>query len=127
MEAGCTLETRARSETMSDTADNQRHTWKRVVQALISILIVVGIFVGVLPQFASYREVWATIEAMTALELLSLVLTGIWNIVTYWFVMVAVLPGLRYREAAVVNQASTAVANTLPGGGAIGVGEIDFK
>ncbi len=93
-----------------------------MVQALISIVIVVGIFVGVLPRFASYSDVWDTIRAMTGLELFGLFLAGVWNIVTYWFVMVAVLPGLRYREAAVVNQASTAVANTLPGGGAIGVG-----
>lgn len=107
---------------MSDTAENPKGPWKRVIQALISLVIVVGIFVGVLPQFASYSDVWATIEAMTGPELFSLVLAGIWNIVTYWFVLVAVLPGLRYREAGVVNQASTAVANTLPGGGAIGVG-----
>ncbi len=107
---------------MTDEGQKSRATWKRVVQALISVAIVVGIFVGVLPRFASYSEVWETIRAMTGLELLGLLLAGVWNIVTYWFVMVAVLPGLRYREAAVVNQASTAVANTLPGGGAIGVG-----
>ena len=107
---------------MSDEKQSGVATWKRVVQALISLAIVIGIFVGVLPQFASYSDVWDTITAMTRLELGALLLAGIWNIVTYWFVMVAVLPGLRYREAAVVNQASTAVANTLPGGGAIGVG-----
>ena len=36
--------------------------------------------------------------------------------------LTAVQPGLRLREAAVANLASTAVANTLPGGGALGVG-----
>jgi len=107
---------------MSDDNANQGAPWKRIVQALISLAIVVGIFVGVLPRFASYSDVWDTIRAMTGLELVGLLVVGVWNIVTYWFVMVAVLPGLRFREAAVVNQASTAVANTLPGGGAIGVG-----
>ena len=34
----------------------------------------------------------------------------------------AVLPSIRLREAAVVNLGSTAVANTLPAGGAIGMG-----
>jgi uncharacterized membrane protein YbhN (UPF0104 family) len=47
---------------------------------------------------------------------------GLWNLATYWFVLTAALPGLRLREAAVVNQASTAVSNTLPAGGVIGVG-----
>lgn len=96
--------------------------WKRVVQALISLAIVVGIFVGVMPLIADYGEVFETIRAMTGLELGSLVLFGIWNLATYWFVLTAALPGLRLREAAVVNQASTAVSNTMPAGGAIGVG-----
>lgn len=95
-------------------------TW-RIVRGLISLVIVVGIFVGVMPQIADYGEVWATISGMSPLEIGSLVALTAWNIVTYWFVMVAALPGLRYPQAAVVNQASTAVANTLPGGGAIGV------
>ena len=96
--------------------------WKRVVQALISLLIVVGIFVGVMPLIADYGDVFDTIRAMTGLEVGSLLAVGIWNLMTYWFVLTAALPGLRLREAAVANQASTAVSNTLPAGGAIGVG-----
>ena len=97
-------------------------TGKRILQSLISTAVVVGIFVGVMPRIASYGDVWDTIRAMTGLELFGLFLVGVWNLVTYWFVLVAALPGMRLREAAVVNQASTAVSNTLPGGGAIGVG-----
>ena len=96
--------------------------WKRVVQALISLAIVVGIFAGVMPLIADYGDVFDTIRAMTSLEIGSLLVVGLWNLATYWFVLVAALPGLRLREAAVVNQASTAVSNTLPAGGAIGVG-----
>lgn len=96
--------------------------WKRVVQALISLAIVVGIFAGVMPLIADYGDVFDTIRAMTGLEVASLLLVGLWNLATYWFVLVAALPGLRLREAAIANQASTAVSNTLPAGGAIGVG-----
>jgi uncharacterized protein (TIRG00374 family) len=96
--------------------------WKRALQATISLAIVVGIFVGVMPLIADYGDVFDTIRAMTGLESWSLVLIGLWNLVTYWFVLTAALPGLRLREAAVVNQASTAVSNTLPAGGVIGVG-----
>ncbi|MGI9584502.1 MAG: lysylphosphatidylglycerol synthase transmembrane domain-containing protein, partial [Acidimicrobiia bacterium] len=66
--------------------------------------------------------VFDTIREMTSLEMGVLFLAGLWNLATYWFVLTAALPGLRLREAAVVNQASTAVSNTLPFGGAIGVG-----
>ena len=102
--------------------DGRGFPWKRVVQALISLAIVAGIFLGVMPLIADYGDVFDTIRAMTGLELGSLVVFGLWNLITYWFVLVAALPGLRLREAGVVNQASTAVSNTLPGGGVIGVG-----
>ena len=101
--------------------DKTTSTAKRVIQSIVSITIVVGIFVGVMPQFADYGEVWKTIRSLTWLEATSLALVAFWNLATYWFVLVAALPGLRLREAAVVNQASTAVSNSLPGGGAIGV------
>lgn len=105
----------------TESAEKKPATWKRVVQATVSIVIVVGIFVGVMPQIADYSEVWETIRSLTWLESTSLALVAFWNLATYWFVLVAALPGMRLREAAVVNQASTAVSNSLPGGGAIGV------
>jgi uncharacterized membrane protein YbhN (UPF0104 family) len=96
-------------------------SWKRVVQAVISLVIVVGIFVGVMPLIADYSEVWGTIRSLTQLQAFSLAMVAVWNLATYWFVLIAAQPGMRLREAAVVNQSSTAVANTLPGGAAIGV------
>ena len=110
------------SEPTDADAPRRGVTWKRVVSAIVSLVIIVGIFYFVIPLIADYDEVFATIRAMTTLEVVSLVLVGLWNLITYWFVIVAALPGLRLREAAVVNQASTAVSNTLPAGGALGVG-----
>jgi len=105
-----------------DSTQPKAATWKRIVQALVSLAIVAGIFLGIMPLIADYGDVWETIKAMTSLESTSLVVVGLWNLVTYWFVLTAALPGLRLREAPIVNQASTAVSNTLPAGGAIGVG-----
>lgn len=103
-------------------AERRRALIKRIVQGVISLAVVVGIFVGVMPRIASYGDVWNTIRAMTWLEVTTLVLIGLWNLVTYWLVLTAVLPGLTYPQAAISNQASTAIANTLPAGGALGVG-----
>ncbi len=94
----------------------------KALQALLSLVIVGGIFLFVLPKIADYDDVWRTIADMTSLEVVTLVFVAAWNLVTYWFVLVSVLPGLTYPKAAVVNQASTAIANTIPGGGALGVG-----
>ncbi|MCB2222771.1 MAG: flippase-like domain-containing protein [Actinobacteria bacterium] len=93
-----------------------------MAQAVVSLAIVLGIFLGVMPRIADYGEVWATIRDMTGLELGTLLAIGLWNLVTYWLVLTAVLPGLTYLQAAVSNQASTAISNTLPAGGALGVG-----
>lgn len=88
----------------------------------LSVVVVIAIFAGVLPRIASYSDVWATIVALSWFEVTLLLVVAVWNLVTYWFVMVAALPGLSYRQAAVVNQASTAISNTVPAGGAVGVG-----
>ncbi len=95
---------------------------KRVLQGAVSLALVAAIFLGVMPRIASYSDVWATMQAMTWLEITTLLAVGLWNLVTYWFVLVAALPSLTYPQAAVSNQASTAVSNTVPGGGALGVG-----
>src|SRR4051794_1566455 len=95
--------------------------WRRWLSPLVSVGIVVGVFWFFLPQFTSLSEVGRAIRSMTALSVACLVLAAAWNLVTYWLVMVATMPGLRYREAAVVTESATAVSNTLPGGGAIGI------
>jgi uncharacterized membrane protein YbhN (UPF0104 family) len=106
---------------MDDHPANASPT-KRILQTVVSLAIVAGIFGFAFPQFADYGDVWTEITAMTLIEVATLLAVAIWNLVTYWFVLTAVMPGLTYPQAAVSNQASTAVANTLPGGGAIAVG-----
>jgi uncharacterized protein (TIRG00374 family) len=66
--------------------------------------------------------VWDTIRAMTWLELLTLSLAAAWNLATYWILLRLTLPGLSWTRAMVVTQSSTAVASTMPGGPAFGLG-----
>lgn len=103
---------------------NKRRGWRgsKALQAGLSIVVVIAIFGFAFPKLAGYSQVWTEIGAMTWLELATLVVAAAWNIVTYWFVMVASLPGSNYWQAMKINQTSTAVANTMPGGGAIGIG-----
>lgn len=96
--------------------------WRRALSIVLSIVVVVGVFWYFLPQFADISEVWATIRAMTAVEVAALVALAAWNIVTYCFVLVVTMPGLTLGQAFVLTQSTTAVSNTLPGGGAIGIG-----
>ena len=100
----------------------RRACGSRWVRAALSLAVVVLIFGFFFPKVADYGAVWDTIAAMTPLELGSLLAVAAWNIASYWPMLTAVQPGLRLREAAVANLSSTAVANTVPGGGALGVG-----
>ena len=94
----------------------------RSIQIVVSLGLVVGIFVGILPRIADYSSVWRTIQALTWLEILTLVGVTILNIVTYWPQTVAAMPGLTLGQAAVNIQSSTTIANTLPLGGALATG-----
>jgi uncharacterized membrane protein YbhN (UPF0104 family) len=95
---------------------------RRVLRGALSLAVVVAIFVGILPQVADLSEVWRAVTAMTGLELATVGAAAAWNLYSYWLVQVSALPGLRVGQAAVVTQSSTAVANTVPAGAAVGVG-----
>jgi putative heme transporter len=94
----------------------------RVAQVLISLVIVVGIFAFAIPKIANYGDVWRSVRSMTWLEITTLIAVSVLNILTYWPMMVASMPGLTLGQAAVNNQSSTSIANTLPGGGFIATG-----
>ena len=89
---------------------------------VIALAVVGVIFVYFLPRIVDYGEVWATIRAMTWLELATLAALAVWNQATYVLVEMSGRPGLGSRQAAKITQTSTAVANTLPGGVALGAG-----
>src|SRR5437764_9087128 len=107
---------------MSGRVRDRGHHTKRVVQVAISIVIVVGIFALIVPKFASYANVWTTITELTWLEFATLLLATLFNLFTYWWQMVAAMPGLSFAQAAVNNQSSTTIANILPGGGVVSIG-----
>lgn len=94
----------------------------RNIRIVASLVLVGAIFFFALPKIADVSEVWAAIKAMTPFEITSLVALSIWNIATYWLVMMSALPGSNIWQTMKINQASTAVANTVPAGGALGVG-----
>jgi len=89
---------------------------------VVSAALIVATFGFALPHLASYRSVWATIEAMSGGQVLMLAAAAAVSLLTGWIAICAVLPAVRLREAAAVNLASTAVANALPAGGALARG-----
>jgi len=99
-----------------------RRSTRRAVSAVLSLLLGITLVVAVLPAIADFNEVGAAIGDMSALQITVLLLLAAWNILTYLFVMMAALPGLKIGHAFLVSQMSTAVANTIPAGAVAGVG-----
>jgi uncharacterized protein (TIRG00374 family) len=81
----------------------------------------VATFFFVLPRIADYRDVWGVVKTLTWKGLLALAVASIVNLLTYAPPWQAALPGLRFRQAFVVTQASTASTYVAPGGAAPGM------
>ena len=94
----------------------------RIGQVSFSVVILVAIFGFAVPKFARYASVWAVLQGLSWPQLLLLVAGALFGLVTYWPQLVASLPGLTMGQAAVNNQTTTSIANTIPGGGVVAVG-----
>jgi putative heme transporter len=101
---------------------SQRRRLFRIVQIVVSLGVVLGIFVGILPKIADYTKVWVDIRALTWFELATLLAATVFANAANWPQLMASLPGLTLAQSAVTYQGSTAVANILPGGGMLAVG-----
>ncbi len=95
---------------------------RRILRIAVSAALVAATFGFVLPHLASYRSVWPLIEAMTWTQALLVAIAAAGSMASCWIAICAVLPSIRLREAAAANLGSTAVANTLPAGGALAMG-----
>ena len=78
-------------------------------------------FVFVLPQIADYGEVWGVVTELSWPRIGALLAVTVLNLATYAPPWQAALPGLRYRNAFVLSQASTASTYVAPGGPAVGI------
>jgi uncharacterized membrane protein YbhN (UPF0104 family) len=93
-----------------------------VVRLLLAVVVIAVVYLWLLPKLVDVSQVWATLRAMTWLELATLVVAAVWNLVSYMLPQLAALPGLSLGQAALESHASTAVGNLLPAGQAVGLG-----
>lgn len=88
----------------------------------LTVVVVLAVFAGVLPRIADYGQAWDLVRALTWRETALVALVGGVNLASYAPLWVAAVPGLSLWRAMMADQASTAVANTVPAGFAFGVG-----
>ena len=113
---------------MSNTAPavapkaRRRLSWRTVLGGGLGISVLVATFVFVLPRIANYRDVWEVVKQLSWSQVALLVGATAANLATYAPPWQAALPGLSFRQAFVLTQASTASTFVLPGGAAVGMG-----
>ena len=91
---------------------------RQLIGGGVALVVIVATFFFVLPRIADYRDVWDVVKTLTWKGLLALAVASIVNLATYAPPWQAALPGLRFRQAFVVTQASTASTYVAPGGAA---------
>jgi putative heme transporter len=102
--------------------DRRRRVSKRhVLGAAVAVGVVVATFVFVLPRIADYRDVWGAVKTLSWTEVALLLGATLLNLLTFAPPWMAALPGLRFRQAFVVTQASTASTYVAPAGVAVGM------
>jgi putative heme transporter len=114
----------AQSDTQSDAQDEASHrgNLRRVIETVAAVTLLGAVFGFAFPALAPYGEVIHIVRAMTTVGLIGVLAATLANLLANWFLITTALPGLSMRRAAATNLASTAVANTVPGGGAIAMG-----
>ena len=100
----------------------RRRPGRKTLRTALPVVLVAVIFGFALPRFASYGSAWTSIGSMTWPQALLVAAAAAGSMVCSWIVICSVLPSIRLREAAAVNLSSSAVANTLPAGGALAMG-----
>ena len=107
---------------MGDEERKRGSTPRRVLGGVLSLGLIVFIFVGVIPQFASYEVAWEAISQMSSAWWLVLIAGAVLYDVSFAWPYQAVLPGLRYRHGYMETQTTSAISNTVPAGGAVAIG-----
>lgn len=94
------------------------------IEITFSVGLIVAMFTAVIPRVigSDYQDVWAQFQKLSVADIA--ILCTIWaaSLYAYTFVLTSVLPGLMHMQALVLNLAGSAVSNTVPFGGTLGVG-----
>jgi uncharacterized protein (TIRG00374 family) len=103
---------------------SQLGTIWRVVGMAMFVLLATATFTYVMPRVVDLSSVWAGLRALTWRELAVLASASAAHVGIAATVLLAATPGLKYRQALVINETSTAAANIIPGGTAVALGVV---
>ena len=108
---------------MVDHSLTQRRSgWKRALSGAVSLILLVFILVGVVPQFGSYSDAWTRVTQVGVWSWIALSIAAVLNQVSGAWPYLAAMPGLHLRDGVLQIETATAISNTVPAGGAVAIG-----
>ncbi len=105
--------------TLGPTTKAKLDRKKTIIGAIITIIVLVIVFLGIIPRFGNYGEAWNSVQNMTTGWLVALVVSVIGCIAVYPLAFTAAVPGLKYWPGFVIRQTGFAITSTVPAGGAV--------
>lgn len=105
-------------ESSRRTSDRRR----RILASILSTAVVVFVFAGLLPQFADLREVWDILLGIDLLDGAAMLALALAAVIVYSTMYAVAIQDLSPGHALAIHSMATAVANTVPAGGAVGLG-----
>jgi uncharacterized membrane protein YbhN (UPF0104 family) len=98
-----------------------KRTKRRLLGSGFAIAVIAAVFAFFLPRIADYREVWHVLQDISWKDAALLAGATVLNLLTFAPPWMAALPGLRFRQAFALSQASTALSIVSPAGAAVGM------
>jgi len=95
--------------------------WRRLLGGAATVIVVAAVFLFILPRIADYRDVWDVLLDVGWAEAALLLGATVLNLVTFAPPWMVALPGLGFRPAFMLSQASTALSMVAPAGAAVGM------
>jgi putative heme transporter len=99
-----------------------KRRWRTVLGPLASLVLLVLIVVGVIPQFASYSSAWTRITHLDTWWWVAIVAAATVNQISGIWPYQAAMPGLHFWQGLLQIETATAISNTVPAGGAVAIG-----
>ena len=94
---------------------------RNLLLGALSLAVIAVTFFVVLPKIANYRDVWEVVRDLDPVWLIAFAAGVALNVVTFAPPWMITLPGLRFVQALLFTQASTAFTYIAPGGGIVGM------
>ena len=94
----------------------------KLIGGVLAAGVIAVVFLVILPQIASWQDVWGVVRELSWRWLLALTLAAALNVVAFALPRMAVIPHLSFRPALTLHLASAASTFVLPGGALLSYG-----